>query len=294
MPNAQFAKAAIISSHLPPAAKQANKYGINHYVVIQGKDKTTPKEESKHTGKLINSNAEQSPISDSERKMPSGKPLSMFEMTNANTNHGSVCARNTDMSKILPRKSGKSSRASRNHTCLDASQKNSKVLNVEERIEPNVNMLSPNASNDNTGCNIKVERGIKETFSLEKQEVPQYFDDNSISSRNEMHNRCPLKRKCSDQDLLTMPNNKRLTNDMYTSNANRHNEQNISYLKCKSFARHSTTFSNGINQCNSQLMAKSPNSNLHEGSDYQLGPTMIITNHDKGHILEDTTNPGKL
>lgn len=315
-------KAAIFSSRMPPAAAQANKIGINKIdrciVMSQGKDKVTPKQESKHTGKLINPNAEQSPISDSE--MPSGKPLSMFEMMNAtpNTSHGNV--QNTDMtvqSKILARKSGKSPRASRNHTsCLDVPQ-NAKVLNAQERIDqPNVTMLSPSAPNEG---NIKVERGIEETSScLEKQEsILQYFNDSAndnstVLSRIEMHNRYQLKRICSD-NLLAMraPSKKRL-NDVYASSmcGNANNEtEHISYLKCKSFAA-AYPFSDGINQCNdinSQLtMAKSPNSSLHEGTDYQqfIDPTMslVVTNHDKEQFIDlqedmlnsKLTNPGKL
>lgn len=314
-------KAAIFSSRMPPAAAQANKIGINKIdrcvVMSQGKDKVTPKQESKHMGKLINPNAEQSPISDSE--MPSGKPLSMFEMMNPtpNTSHGNV--QNTDMtaqSKVLTRKSGKSPRAPRNHTsCLDISQ-NAKILNAQERIDQPMTM-SPNAPNKGTTCDIKVERGIEETFScLEKQEtILQYFNDSAndnstVSPRIEMHNRYPLKRICSDKDLLAMHSKKRL-NDVYASmNANNETEREhiFPYLKCKSFAAAAYPFSDGINQCNdvnSQLtMAKSPNSSLHEGTDYQqfIDPTMslVVTNHDKEQFIElqedalnsKLTNPG--
>ncbi|XP_071640709.1 uncharacterized protein [Temnothorax longispinosus] len=312
MPHTQYVKAAIFSSRMPPAAAQANKIGINkidHCLVIQGKGKVTPKQESKHTiGKLINpSSAEQSPISSLEGAMPSGKSLSNFEMMNAAPNsHGNI--QNADMSaqsNLAALKSSKSSRASRNHTsCLDISQ-NTNVLNAQERIDQcNVNMLSPSTLNDDTTCNIKVERGIEETFNcLGKQEsVLQYFDDSAsdssiVSSKIEMHNRCPLKRICSNEDLLAMHSKKR-PNDVYASiNAN-NEQQRISYLKCKSFAAEYRTFSDEFNQyndINSHLltMESAPNSILHDvGNDYQqlVDPTvpLVVTNHEQFELPEDT------
>ncbi|XP_018392295.1 PREDICTED: aryl hydrocarbon receptor nuclear translocator 2-like [Cyphomyrmex costatus] len=293
IPHTQYVKAAIFSSRMPPVSAQANKIGINKInrcIVIQGKGKgkVTPKQESKHTiGKLINpSSAEQSPISDSESAVPSGKPLSMFEMMNAGHNsHGNV--QNVDMpvqSKVLTtRKSGKSSRAPRNHTsCLD----NPPIVNV--------------LNGGSTVCNIKVERGIEETFNCVKKQEAQYFDDsasdNSIASSGiEVHNRCPLKRICSDEDLLAMHSKKR-SNDVYTS-TNINNEQQRSYLKCRSFASEYPTFSDEFNQyndVNSQplTVAESPNSSLHEvGTDYQqlvdpVVPNLVVTNHDEEQFVD--------
>lgn len=330
MPHTQYVKAAIISSHLPSAVEQASKIGINNInCCVQGKSKVTPKQESKHTiGKLINpSSAEESSVSDTENAMPSGKPLSMFEMVNAaNSNHGNVP--NADMSvqsKILvTRKSNKGPRMSRNHTssCLDSQSAN--VLTAQERMnQRNVSMLSPSALNEGTSCNIKVERGIKETLnSLEKQKSAlQYLDDSAsdssiISSGIEMNNRCPLKRICSDEDLLIMHSKKR-SNDVYASINATNEQQRISYLKCRSFATEYPTFSDEFNQyndVNSQplIMAESPNSSLHEsGTDYQqlVDPTapLVVTNHDEEQFVElqdlkeDTllsseldVNPGKL
>lgn len=305
MPHTQYVKAAIFSSHMPPAVTQANKIGINKIdrcVVIQGKGKVTPKQESKHTvGKLIDpSSAEQSPISDSESAMLSGKPLSMFEMISAApNNHGNV--QNADVavqSKILTaRKSGKSPRASRNHTsCLDGPEK-ANVLKTREKIDQrNGGMLSPDHLNG-TAC-IKVERGIEETFNcMEKQEsVMPYFDDSAsdssvISSRLEMHNRCPLKRICSDEDLLAMHSKKR-PNDVYTS-ANANNEQH-SYLKLKYFATEHRTFSDEFKQYNdvnsqSLTMAESPTSSHEVETNYQqlVDPNMspFVTNQDEEQFI---------
>jgi len=328
MPHTQYVKAAIFSSRMPPVAAQATKIGINKIdrCVIQGKGKVTPKQESKHTlEKLINpSSAEQSPISDSESAIPSGKPLSMFEMMNVvHNNHDNV--QNTDtsiQSKILAaRKSGKSSRMSRNHISYVDPQ-NANVLNTQKKInQRNVGMLSPDALNEGTTCNIKMERCIEETFNrLEKQEsILQYFDDSAsdssiVSSGIEMHNRCPLKRICSDEDLMTMHNKKR-SNDVYASNAN-NEQQRVSYLKCRSFATEYPTLSDEFNQYNDVnlqplTMAESPNSSLHEvGTDYQqlVDPAVpLVTNHDEEQFIElqdlkeDTllrseldANPGKL
>jgi len=312
MPHTQYVKAAIFSSRMPPVSAHANKIGIskiNRCIVIQGKGKgkASPKQESKHTiGKLINSNsAEQSPMSDSESVMSSGKPLSMFEMMNTDHNsHGNI--QNADMSaqsKVLAtRKSGKNSRASRNHTsCLDSS--------------PSANVLN------GTACNIKVERGTEEAFNCVKKQEVQYFDDsasdNSIASSGiEMHNRCPLKRICSDENLLVMHSKKR-SNDVYTSTNINNEQQHISYLKCRSFASEYPTFSDEFNQyndVNSQplTVAESPNSSLHEaGTDYQqlVDPAVPlgVTNHDEEQFVdlqdlkEDTllsseldASPGKL
>ncbi|XP_011052681.1 PREDICTED: uncharacterized protein LOC105145055 isoform X1 [Acromyrmex echinatior] len=291
IPHTQYVKAAIFSSRMPPVSAQANKIGINKInrcIVIQGKGKgkVSPKQESKQTiGKLINSSsAEQSPISDSESVMPSGKPLSMFEMMNAShSSHDNI--QNVDMSaqsKVLAtRKSGKSSRAPRNHTsCLDSS--------------PSASVL-----NEGTACNIKVERGTEETFNCVKKQEVQYFDDsasdNSIASSGiEMHNRCPLKRICSDEDLLVMHSKKR-SNDVYTS-TNINNEQQHIYLKCRSFASEYPTFSDEFNQYNdvnsqSLTVAESPNSSLHEvGTDYQqlVDPAVPlgVTNHDEEQFVD--------
>jgi len=302
--NTQYVKAAIF-----PVAAQATKIGINKIdrCVVQGKGKVTPKQESKHTlEKLINSSsAEQSPISDSESAIPSGKPLSMFEMMNAvHNSHDNV--QNTDMSvqsKILAaHKSGKSSRMSRNHmSYVDPQNAN---LNTQKKIDQrNVGMLSPDALNEGTTCNIKMERCIEETFNcLEKQEsILQYFDDSAsdssiVSSGIEMHNRCPLKRICSDEDLMTMHNKKR-PNDVYASNAN-NEQQRVSYLKCRSFATEYPTFSDEFNQyndVNSQplTMAESPNSSLHEvGTDYQQcnnksrrGTVYRVAGSKRGYIV---------
>lgn len=298
---------------MPPAATHANKIGIkkiDRCVVIQGKK--SPKQEST-IGKLINSNnTKQSPKLDSESAKPSGKPLSMFEMMNAtSSSHSNV--QNVDMSvqsKVLAiRKSSKSSRAPRTHTsCLDVSQK-ANALNAQKRIDQrNVSTLSPSTLNDIT-YNIKVERGIEETFNcLEKQEsVQQYLDDRAndssiVSCRIETNNRGPLKRICSDEDLLAMHSKKR-PNDMYASTNNANNEQQrISYLKCKSFAA-DRTFSDEFNQYNDvnsqSLMMESPNSSLHEvGTDYQqLIDSTMPTNHDEEQFIElqkeQDVNPGK-
>lgn len=321
MPHTQYVKAAIFSSHMPPVAAQVNKIGINKIdrcVVIQDKGKVTPKQESKHTiGKMINPSAEQSPVS--ENAMPSGKSLSMFEMVNAaNNSHGSVPIDDMSVqSKILAaRKPNKGPRVSRNHV-----SQNGVVLNAQERmIQRNAAMLSPSVLNEGTPCNVKVERGIEETYNcLEKQDSTlQYLDDSAsdssiISSRIEMHNRCQLKRICSDDDLLIMHSKKR-SNDVYASMNADSEQQRISYLKCRSFATEYPTFSDEFNQyndVNSQplTMAKSPNSS-EVGTDYQqlVDPTapLIVTNHEEQFVeLQDLkedallsseldANPGKL
>lgn len=325
LPNAQFAKAAAYSANLPPAAVQVSKIAhnmsnkTNHGAISQSNE--TPKQESNHTdGKSIDrSSEEQSPMSDSESgysdSMSSGKPLSMSEMINATSN--------TDVSgksKILAaRKSSKRSRVPRNRTaCLNVSQ-SANILNAQERIDQrNVGMLSSDALNEGTRCDIKMEHGIQETFDyIEKQGPRRYLDDSPsasdssiVSSGLEVHNPCSLKRMCSDEDLMAI-HTKRRPNDTYAPTSASSEQQ--CYLKCRSFAAEYPTFSNEFNQyndVNSQplTMAESPNSSLHEaGTDYQQlvnsAMPLPVVNHNEflelQDLQEDTlrssdTNPGKL
>ncbi|KAK2581312.1 hypothetical protein KPH14_008087 [Odynerus spinipes] len=107
MPNAQFAKAAVFSQRLPPAATQANKIGIkkiDHYLVVQGKGNQTPKQEPRtqikqerqSIGKIMSPDAavEQEAVPDKQRhvgrrktqdrdsigSLSPGKPLAMQEI----------------------------------------------------------------------------------------------------------------------------------------------------------------------------------------------------------------------
>lgn len=300
---------------LSPIAAQANKIGvdkIDRCTITQDKGKVTQKQKPKHTiGKSINSNnTEQSPISDSESA--TGKPLSMMEMNAAQNNHCNV--QNTDVlsvsvpvqSKILvDQKPGTSSCAPHNHTsCLDVSQ-NVNVLNAQESMDQcNVDMLSPGALNESTTPNIKMERSIviEETFNCPEKQEPmlQYFDDNPsssggnsiVSSGIEMHDRCPLKRIRSDENLTMY--NKKKSNDVYASTNTNNEQQHASYLKCKSFTTEypTSTFSfNQYNDVNSQSMTIVES---HEVKiDYQqlVDPVVpLATNHDKEFIeLQDMT-----
>lgn len=324
MQHTQYVKAAIFSSRMPPAAAQANKIGINkidRYVVIQGKGNRIPKQESKEQehsiGKFINSSsAEQSPISDSESAKSSGKPLSMLDMMNgAHNNHNNVQNDVSVQSNILANtrnpNTNRCRSVSRNRTsCLDMSQN----ANGHERIEQRNNILSPGALHEN---NIKLERGI-ETFN-QKQEL--YFDDSTsdssvVSQGIETHNRCTLKRICSDEDLPTMHSKKR-SNDVYVSTNANDEQQRVSYVNCGTFAtenKYPAVEFNRYNDANLQplITAESPNSSLeHEiGKKYQqlIDPpaSLVITNSDEVQFdLRDmkddnllnsdlTANPGKL
>ncbi|KMQ96377.1 neuronal pas domain-containing protein 2 [Lasius niger] len=299
MQHTQYVKAAIFSSRMPPAAAQANKIGINkidRYVVIQGKGNRIPKQESKEQehsiGKFINSSsAEQSPISDSESAKSSGKPLSMLDMMNgAHNNHNNVQNDVSVQSNILANtrnpNTNRCRSVSRNRTsCLDMSQN----ANGHERIEQRNNILSPGALHEN---NIKLERGI-ETFN-QKQEL--YFDDSTsdssvVSQGIETHNRCTLKRICSDEDLPTMHSKKR-SNDVYVSTNANDEQQRVSYVNCGTFAtenKYPAVEFNRYNDANLQplITAESPNSSLeHEiGKKYQqlIDPpaSLVITNSDE-------------
>ncbi|XP_070149616.1 uncharacterized protein [Polyergus mexicanus] len=297
-------KAVTLSSHTPPFTVQTNK--VDSYIVMQGKGNRTPKQESKeyeHTLRKFNnsSSAEQCPISDSESMKLSCKPLSMFDMTNgAHNNHNNV--QNTDMSvqsNILAntRKPNinRCRSVSRSHTsCLDVSQN----VNAQVKIEQRDNMLLPDALREN---DIKLERGI-ETFDHQKQElVLQYFDDSTsdsstISQGIETHNRCMLKRICSDEDLSAMHSKKR-SNDVSYASINANDEQQcVSYVNCGTFVTEDKYLAvkfNQYNDINSQplITAESPNSSLdHEiETEFQLvdSATLDVTNSDDKQCLRD-------
>lgn len=277
MQDTQYVKAAIISSRMPPVSAQVNKIGINkigHYVTIQNNGNQTPKQEFKehkytNIGKYMNcSSAEQSPISDSESTKSSSKPLSMLDMMNGvHNNHNNV--QNTDVSAQSNTRKPNTNHCqnvSRNHTpYIDVSQ-NVNGLNAQERIKQR-NMLSPSDLHKN---NIKLECGI-ETFNHQKQES-QYFDNSAsdssiISQVIEPHNRCMLKRVCSDEDVPTMHSKKRSNDVLYTSTNANDEQQCVSYVNCVNFAienKYSTVEFNRHNDAKSQplITAESPNSNL--------------------------------
>lgn len=312
MQHTQYVKAAIISSRMPPVSAQVNKIGINkigHYVTIQNNGNQTPKQENKehkytNIGKYMNcSSAEQSPISDSESTKSSNKSLSMLDMMNGvHNNHNNV--QNTDVSGQSNTRKPNTNRCrnvSRNHTSyMDVSQ-NVNGLNAQERIEQR-NMLSPSALHKN---NIKLECGI-ETFNHQKQES-QYFDDSAsdssiISTQGiETHNRCMLKRVCSDEDVPTMHSKKRSNDVLYTSTNANDEQQCVSYVNCANFAtenKYSTVEFNRHNDVKSQplITAKSSNSSLENevGTEYQqlidAAAPLVVTSPDKKQFdLQDDT-----
>lgn len=315
MQHTQYVKAAIYSSRMPPAITQANKLGINkidHYIVIQGKGNRTPKQEPKeeYTIGKYSSSAEQSPISDSESVKSSSKPLMLDMMNGAHNNHNNV--QNTDVSvqsNILV-----NTRNSNTNRCRSVSQ-NTNGLNAQERIEQRNNIMSPSALHENK---IKLEHAI-ETFDQKQEPMLQYFDDSGsdstiVSQGIETHNRCTLKRICSDEDLPTMHSKKRSNDTLYVSTNSNDEQQHVSYVNCKTFAtknKYSVVEFNQYNDANLQslITAESPNSSLeHEiGKEYQQlvdSTTSLNSNEvqfDLRDLKDDTllssdlnANPGKL
>lgn len=307
MQNTQFVKAAIISSRLPPAATQANKIGINkieHYVALQGKGKQSPsiKEESNDdphscSGKYINS-SDGEQMSDSESAKPSsGKSMAMYERINSTSNsHTNV--QSDDMlvqSNILPtREAGTNSSCNvtpHNHLPRLNVPQGAGVLSSQKRIEQQQQQQQP-------VCNIKVERGVEMYDYLENREM-QYYDDTAndtsvVSPTNESHNRCTLKRICSEEDLVAMRNKKR-PNDAYAStNGNNMQQSTTPYVNCRttyvadnSYPALTVEF-NRYNDVNSQqlMTAESPSSSLHDvGVEYQ----QMVDNHPVAPLI--ITNP---
>ncbi|XP_032668631.1 circadian locomoter output cycles protein kaput-like isoform X1 [Odontomachus brunneus] len=304
MQNTQFVKAAIISSRLPPAATQANKIGINkieHYVALQGKGKQSPsiKEESNDdphscSGKYINS-SDGEQMSDSESAKPSsGKSMAMYERINSiSSSHTNV--QSDDMlvqSNILPtREAGTNSSCNvtpRNHLPRLPVPQSASVLSSQKRIE---HQQQPPV------CDIKVERGAEVYDYLETREM-QYYDDAAndtsvVSPTNDSHNRCTLKRICSEEDLVTMRNKKR-SNDAYASTNGNDVQQSTPYVNCRTtyvadngYPALTVEF-NRYNEVNSQqlMTTESPNSSLHDvGVEYQ----QMVDNHPVAPLI--ITNP---
>lgn len=327
---------------MPPVSAQTNKIGINkidRYFVIQNGNQT-PKQESKehkytNIGKFMNSNssAEQSPISDSESTKSSSKSLSMLDMMNGvhnnnvhNNGHNNVHknghnnvhnnghnnVQNTDVSIQSNNHKPNTNRCrnvSRNHIpYLDVSQ-STNGLNTQKKIKEG-NMLSPSALHKN---NIKLEHGA-ETFNHQKQES-QYFDDSAsdssiISQGIETHNRCMLKRVCSDEDLPALHSKKRSNDVLYTSTNINDEQQCVSYVNCGTFAteKYSPVEFNRHNDANSQPLIKAESSNSNPehkvGTEYQELVDPAVTNEEQFDLqdLKDDTllnadlnaNPGKL
>lgn len=306
MPNTQFVKAAIISSHLPPAAAQANKIGISkieHYVSLHGKDKHSPSikdefNDGRHSssGKYMSS-SDGEQVSDSESSKPlSGKPLSMYERISSMPNSSHTNVQNDDMlvQSSVPaiRSPGTNSRNVTPRDHLPCLKQSASVLSSQKRIE------QPRQQQQQPTCNIKVERGAEVYDYLENREL-QYYDDAAndssvVSPTNDSHNRCALKRMCSEENLITMRNKKR-SNDAYVStNGNEVQQSGGSYVNCRTtFVAESsypalTAEFNRYNDVNSQrlMIVESPNSSLHEvGVEYQ----QLVGDHPAAPLM--ITNP---
>lgn len=317
MQNTQFVKAAIISSRLPPAVTQATKIGINkieHYVTLQGKGKQSLsiKEESHDStnscsGKYINS-SDGEQMSDSESAKPSsGKSMTMYERISS-TSNGHTNIQSDDMlvqSNIL---SVREADANSSHNVVPHNHlprlnvPQGANVSTQKRIEqPQQQQQQP------TVCNIKIERNVDVYDYLETREL-QYYEDAAndssvVSPTKDSHNKCTLKRICSEEDLTTMRAKKR-SNDAYASTNGNEMQQSISYMNCR------TTFVSQkdypsltveFNRCNSQqlMTAESPSSCLHDVAvEYQQlvsnqsTAPLVITNPEEEHFsdLQDLKN----
>lgn len=310
-PSTQYAKAAVLTSRVPPVATHANKIGTNKNDNLKtkgrGKGKgncTAVKEfdDHKHTiGKYMNpTKAEESPISDLESSKPSGKSIKMLDMMEtAHSSHDN--AQNADVptqSNILAtHKPTTNSYVSCNPA--DALQEVN-VLNTQERTKQ-----------ENGAYNIKMECAV-ETYNCRKKQksMPQYLDDSASDSSvvsanvetNHTTNRGMLKRICSDE-YFSMTHKKRPSN-VYASTNTNEEQKDVSHIKCRTFATENKypmlEFNNHYNDdVNSQSLvtAESPSSpSLHEiGADYQqlvdpLGNPLIVTNTDEEQFMQDLQN----
>lgn len=309
----QHVKALLISKQLPPASQHALKAGIDieYGVTPQGKRKQMPNikkesNEDKHArdGKLINcSRMEQKRISNSENAKLSDRPLSIYEMNSARNRRNNIQDNDMQSNILAICEPNTNHCISRNHSsCLDASQ-GVNILSTQETIEQQTS-----ANIEDITCNIKVEPDVDMFGYLEKPEPAlQYFDDTASDTStvspasSDSHNRCSLKRICSDEDL-TIPRNKKRPNGAYTLSKSNDGRQSISYVNCSTFVAESgypaiTVEFNRYNEANSQPLvtdAESPNSSLHEvnGVDYQpvsdhpVAP-LVITDPERFEDLQN-------
>ncbi|XP_034184906.2 uncharacterized protein LOC117606506 isoform X1 [Osmia lignaria lignaria] len=272
VPNEQYAKAAMVSQHLPPAATQASKLGIkkiDHYLVVQGKGNRTPKQTSKTNNDKYEKQRNPRSI---------GKTITIHDVTHIQDTKDPkisaplnevIVANNTSVERSInvPRDPGTSHpNVCRNFNILSPAA----VVNEPKSIVSSSLHESP--------CDIKVEHAI-DVFKRQQEPIIEYHEsgiaDNSIASDAKTSHQYSLKRIYSDEDIRTSCNKKRHSNVTYVSDKN-DEPQNVSYVDCRPFVTEEyldipTDFNQYSNIGSQSLkLAESPNSTLNEGIvDYQ-------------------------
>lgn len=259
--NEQYAKAAMISQHLPPAEAQARRLGIkkiDRYLMVQAKANHNQKSESKTNTNKNNSNERQENTRSSRKTVHE-----VTKQTRNSTQDEQNSSRTNSMSNV--------------ESCVNT-QRKSGISQLELRqnmdiLNPNTTVKKPVATIENNSCNIKIERNM-DVYTPET--MIEYFEKNAIDNNvtSDLKNHpYPLKRIYSDEDIKTGCTKKRQYNNVPYASSDTSDEQNISYIDCKSFVDEEfSELSTDFNNINPQSLkiAESPNSSLSEViTDYQ-------------------------
>lgn len=330
MPNTQFAKAAIFSQRLPPAAAQASKIGIkkiDHYIVLQ-------EPRALHERQVPT----RSRISEQENSSGSGKCGAIHDFAHQSHEieiqpHENIRSKDIPARlNILTIDDGTSMETCANHSTHDPPgtsrpevSRNAKLTKNRETMQGNI-LPSTTVLHETTSSEVKIEQAIEILNQLEKREpVLGYLENGAvdggavISSDSESNHRYTLKRMRSEEDVHTAK--KRRSEVSYQSTeaddvtTRQEQGQGLS-CNCGTFVAEEGFSSLPVdfdryNQPHSQPLriAESPNSSLHEvtGEYQQLDSTapLVISNTedeqfaDLQDLKDDTllspgleTNPG--
>ncbi|KAG7188098.1 hypothetical protein KM043_015948 [Ampulex compressa] len=305
MPNTQFAKAAIISQRLPPAATQASKIGIkkiDHYLVLQGKGNCTPKQEprtecnkSERTnvdGKL--SNSEQCITDQHTIAVNEVSEHGMLDLPNQSRGTSEDAIKEQELLLGVNDSSIEPPIGVHQDVSLQQLDNSPKVRKAHETSDRSMQIETPILQKN---CAYKVKEEEEEEVvgvfgQLEKEEPILCYlekgvlDSRVLSSDSESGQPYTLKRICSDQDIRAISNKKRHSEILYVSTDN---EQGVSYVNCRNFVGEegipslSIDFNqHGYGNAQSSKEAGSPISHFREISvDYQQmdsTPPLVISN----------------
>ncbi|XP_017762707.1 PREDICTED: aryl hydrocarbon receptor nuclear translocator-like protein 2 isoform X2 [Eufriesea mexicana] len=299
VPNEQYAKAAMISQHLPPAVAQARKLGIekiDHYLMVQGKGNRNQKQESK-------TNNNDSDRQESSRS--SGKTITLHEVSKQTPNLRDSAQDHQNSPQITNMITTNESTV---ESCINTQRdtgtshleisQNVDILNPAVVVkEPVTTVSSSHALCENNPCNIKVEP-IVDIYTHQQEPVMEYLEnnmvDNNITPNTKTHKHS-LKRIYSHEDLKASCNRKRHSNVSYASSDTNDEQQNVSYVDCKLFVGEEfSELPTDFNQYNINMnpqslkVAESPNSSLNEAiADYQqVDSSAIPPNPDDDQFID--------
>ncbi|XP_017879549.1 circadian locomoter output cycles protein kaput-like isoform X2 [Ceratina calcarata] len=273
--NEQYMKAAMISQHLPPAAAQARKLGIqdiNRYLTAQGKGGRNQKQLT---------DADDSTSTERQESSKTSGKIKLHEISKKTQNvleqHNVQCEQQASpqpncviSAHEVIGESGKNNPRNPGTSRYDASQSNLAMLSPTAK-KPVVNDVNSPALCEKSPYDVKVERNNVDVYKQQQEPVIEYLEKN-ITSETEGQ-QYALKRIYSDEDIRTSCNKKRHRNVVYTSDSSEE-QQNALYVECKPFVGENLSeLSADFNQYNANsrsLKIESPSSTLNEIiDDYQ-------------------------